>query len=68
MARGVGRTRGCVPDVLPVAPGPERRALAGELSVLEWIWRHEETLADLADSLGTPTGLDDQVEALRRPG
>ncbi len=46
----------------------ERRALAGELSVLEWIWKHEEMLADLADSLGTPPGLDEQVEGLRRPG
>ena len=46
----------------------ERRALAGELSVLEWVWRHEEMLADLADSIGAPTGLDEQVEALRRPG
>ncbi len=36
--------------------------------VLEWIWRHEAMLADLADSLGTPTGLDEQVKALRRPG
>ena len=44
----------------------ERRALAGELSVLEWVWRHEEMLADLADSLTVPDGLNDQLETLRR--
>ena len=44
----------------------ERRALAGELSVLEWVWRHEEMLADLADGLGLPASVDDQFEAMRR--
>lgn len=43
----------------------ERRALAGELSVLEWVWRHEESLADLADGLGLPADLDQQLESLR---
>lgn len=44
----------------------ERRALAGELSVLEWVWRHEEMLADLADGLGLPQGLEERLEELRR--
>ena len=43
----------------------ERRALAGELSVLEWVWRHEEMLADLADGLGIPSQVEDQLEAIR---
>ncbi len=44
----------------------ERRALAGELSVLEWVWRHEEMLADLADGLAVAQGLDEQLDGLRR--
>jgi hypothetical protein len=43
----------------------ERRALAGELSVLEWVWRHEEMLADLADGLAIPEELEDQLRELR---
>jgi hypothetical protein len=44
----------------------ERRALAGELSVLEWVWRREELLADLADGLAVPEGLEQQLAALRQ--
>lgn len=43
----------------------ERRALAGELSVLEWIWRQEELIASVADGLGLPPELDAQVESFR---
>lgn len=43
----------------------ERRALAGELSVLEWVWRHEEMLADLADSLTVPASVESQLESMR---
>lgn len=46
----------------------ERRALAGELSVLEWIWRQEEHLAALADGLGLPPELDTQLESFRARG
>ncbi|MEZ4457194.1 MAG: hypothetical protein R2882_11690 [Gemmatimonadales bacterium] len=46
----------------------ERRALAGELSVLEWVWQHEEMLADLADGLGQPADLEAQLDALRSQG
>lgn len=43
----------------------ERRALAGELSVLEWVWRHEEMLADLADGLVVPANVEAQFETMR---
>jgi hypothetical protein len=44
----------------------ERRALAGELSVLEWVWRHEEPLAELADGLAVPADVTAQLETIRR--
>jgi hypothetical protein len=44
----------------------ERRLLAGELSVLRWAWRYEERLAAIADRLGLPEGLEDQLDRLRR--
>jgi len=44
----------------------ERRALAGELSVLEWVWRHEEMLADLADGLTVPANVEEQLDTIRR--
>lgn len=44
----------------------ERRLLAGELSVLRWAWRHEERLAAIADRLGLPEELEDQLDRLRR--
>lgn len=43
----------------------ERRALSGELSVLQWAWRQEERLAAIADRLGLPRDLEDQLEDLR---
>ena len=45
----------------------ERKALAGELSVLTWVWQHEEMLADLADGVGTSAGLDEQLRRLKEP-
>jgi hypothetical protein len=44
----------------------ERRAVDGELSALDLMWRHEERLAAIADRLGLPVELEDQLEALRR--
>ena len=43
----------------------ERKALAGELSVLKWVWHQEEMLAGLADGLTVPAGIEAQLEALR---
>ena len=43
----------------------ERRALSGELSVLHWAWRQEERLAAIADRLGLPEDLENQLEDLR---
>jgi hypothetical protein len=43
----------------------ERKALAGELSVLTWVWQHEEMLAELADGLTVPPEVEAQLEALR---
>ena len=45
--------------------GEERKALAGELSVLKWVWQREEMLADLADGLTVPPGVEAQLDALR---
>jgi len=44
----------------------ERKALAGELSVLAWAWRREERLAAIADGLGIPESVDRQLEKLRQ--
>ena len=44
----------------------ERRAVEGELSALDLMWRHEERLAAIADRLGLPAELEDQLEALHR--
>lgn len=44
----------------------ERRALEGELSVLEWVWRREERLASIADRLGVPESVEAQLDDLKR--
>ena len=44
----------------------ERKALAGELSVLAWAWRMEERLAAIADGLGIPESIERQLGALRQ--
>ena len=43
----------------------ERKALAGELSVLKWVWHHEEMLASLADGLTVPIEVEAQLKALQ---
>lgn len=42
----------------------ERKALAGELSVLAWAWRREERLAAIADRLGIPESIERQLGEL----
>ena len=44
----------------------ERRALAGELSVLTWVWRREERLAAIADRLGLPEAVEARLGDLKR--
>jgi hypothetical protein len=44
----------------------ERRAFAGELSVLEWMWRSEERLAAIADRLGIPETIERRLGELTR--
>ena len=43
----------------------EQRHLAGELSVLAWMWRRAEQLASIADGLGLPQWLEDHRARLR---
>lgn len=45
----------------------ERRALEGELRLLEAAWRDAEEVAKIADDLFLPAGIDERLEALRRP-
>jgi len=44
----------------------ERKALAGQLSVLAWAWRREERLAAIADGLGIPESIERQLGELRQ--
>lgn len=44
----------------------ERKALAGELSVLTWAWRREERLAAIADGLGIPDSIEARLGELKR--
>jgi hypothetical protein len=46
----------------------ERRALEGELAVLEAAWREAEEIAAIADDLVLPEGLQDQLRRLRERG
>jgi hypothetical protein len=43
----------------------ERRALAGELATLEAAWREAEDVAQIADRLLIPPGVQAQLEAMR---
>jgi hypothetical protein len=43
----------------------ERRHLAGEFSVLTWMWRRAEHLAAIADGLGLPEWVEGHVARLR---
>ena len=45
----------------------ERRALEGELALLEAAWRDAEEIAKIADGLLLPTDVDDRIDALRDP-
>ncbi len=45
----------------------ERVWLAGELLDLERAWREAEEIAQIADGLGLPSALDDQVHRMKRP-
>jgi hypothetical protein len=44
----------------------ERKALAGQLSVLAWAWRREERLASIADGLGIPASIEARLGELKR--
>jgi hypothetical protein len=44
----------------------ERRALEGELFLLEQAWREAEEVAAIADNLLLPDGIEDRVEALKK--
>jgi hypothetical protein len=46
----------------------ERRALAGELSILEWAWKYEERFASIADRLGLPDWIQHRLISLHQPG
>jgi hypothetical protein len=46
----------------------ERRALAGELSILEWAWKYEERFASIADRLGLPDWVQHRLISLHQPG
>ncbi len=43
----------------------ERIALAGELALLELEWKDAEELAAIADTLGLPREIDEQIETMR---
>jgi len=44
----------------------ERRALQGELAVLERAWREAEELAGIADNLLVPSTIQDSIDKMRR--
>ena len=46
----------------------ERRALEGELAVLERAWRDAEELAGIADNLLVPSSVDASIERMRKAG
>jgi hypothetical protein len=45
----------------------ERRAMEGELALLEAAWRHAEEIAKIADNLLVPPTVDEFLERNRRP-
>ncbi len=44
----------------------ERRALEGELAVLEQAWKQAEELAAISDNLLLPASVDEKLESLKR--
>jgi hypothetical protein len=46
----------------------ERRAMEGELAILEAAWKQAEEIASIADNLLTPTSVEDQFAQLTRSG
>lgn len=46
----------------------ERRAIEGELAVLEAAWRDAEEIAAIADDLLVPADVERRLEELKRPG
>jgi hypothetical protein len=45
----------------------ERRAMEGELSILERAWKEAEQIAAIADSMFLPAGVDDKLASLKAP-
>jgi hypothetical protein len=45
---------------------PERRALEGELHLLEAEWKTAEEIASIADDMFLPPSVNDELERLRR--
>jgi hypothetical protein len=45
----------------------ERRALEGELRLLEAAWRDAEDVAKIADDMFLPEGTEARLEELRKP-
>jgi hypothetical protein len=43
----------------------ERRAMEGELQLLEQAWREAEEIAKIADNMFTPAQIESRIEALR---
>ena len=46
----------------------ERRAMEGELAILEAAWKQAEEIASIADNLLTPGSVEDQFAQLTRSG
>ena len=46
----------------------ERRALQGELSILEDRWREAEEVAAISDDMFLPAGVDAMLKRLKRNG
>lgn len=44
----------------------ERRAMEGELQLLEQAWRDAEEVAKIADNMFTPAAIESRLDALRR--
>ena len=45
----------------------ERRAMEGELALLEQAWRQAEEIAAISDSMFLPEGVDEKLAAIKKP-